>query len=488
MEAGNVTVIGYLRKKSSFEIGSSPWGIHYIDRDYPHELLIERMGQSGVKWTRLTARWASIEVEKGRYDWSHTDRLVDGLTAHGVNVFLGTSSGSHPAYQEFPPGELHPPTHVAAALEGYCRYAAAMVERYQDRVRHFEIWNEPNVGPFWRPEPDPKAYALMVRQVSQAMRNVDSEIKVIAGVLANVERGKRLAIPYTKAYKIGGIPYARAFMSEPGTAEAFDILTYHPYNPSPEVTLENILALKETVRELHSGLPIWQGECGCPSSGDTIHYRGDAPWGYNVQSKWALRRLLTDFSAGAEVSVYFLIAEFHGNLQPGSPELRMGYNTKGLIQHTTWEAKPAYYALQNLAATIDGSWQRAQDQVEIEVIHPGTFYGIGPHEDRFPCVPWQVTIKRDGVPMLAYWLPWRPQEIVQPATVRVDWPDVSWRAPVCVDLLTGQVSEARIIEGTVEVPLADYPMVLTERQALDLAEDPQQPSYDEIVSRLRWTY
>jgi hypothetical protein len=320
------------------------------------------------------------------------------------------------------------------------------------------------------------------------MRAVDPEIQVIAGVLANVERGEHLPIPYTTAYKIGGIPFTRAFMSEADTAKAFDTLTYHPYNPSPEATLENVLALKEIVHAYRPGMPIWQGECGCPSSGDTIHYRGDAPWGCNVQSKWALRRLLTDYKAGAEVSVYFLIAEFHGNLQPGSPELRTGYNTKGLIQHTTWEAKPAFYALQNLAATIDGSWQRSEDRAEIEVVAPGTFYGIGAHEDRFPCVPWQTALKRESVPMLAYWLPWRPQELVRPATVRITWPGVSWGAPVCVDLLTGQVSEARAVGGAVQVPLADYPMILTERAALDLAEGPQQPGYDEIVSRLRWTF
>jgi hypothetical protein len=29
---------------------------------------------------------------------------------------------------------------------------------------------------------------------------------------------------------------------------------------------------------------------------------------------------------------------------------------------------------------------------------------------------------------------------------------------------------------------------VTERAALDLSDEPQQPSYGEIVSKLRWTY
>jgi hypothetical protein len=172
----------------------------------------------------------------------------------------------------------------------------------------------------------------------------------------------------------------------------------------------------------------------------------------------------------------------------GDPTSRMGYNTKGLVQHTTWEPKPAYYALQNLTATLDASWRRVDERAAIQIVAPGIFYGIGPHEDRFPCRPWQLALRREGTPMLAYWLPWRPQEIVRPATVRIKWPGVRWEKPVCVDLCTGIVSEARAVQGAIEVPMADYPLLLTEVNALDLAGEPQQPGYDQIVSELRWTY
>ena len=466
--------LGYLRKKQAAEISASPWGMQYLPREYPHDLLVQRVGESGAKWARLSVKWPDVEIEKGRWDWSLVDRLVDGLCANGVNIFLGASCGSHPTYQDFPEGYYYPPTDEPAALEGYARFGAALVERYRDRVRHYEIWNEPNIMVFWRPEPDPKAYALLTRTTSAAMKAVDPDIKVLGGVFAGVGEKVR--------------QYADAWLSEPGTPEAIDILCYHAYNPSPEETYEDILAMREVVHAHRANLPFWQGECGCPSSGDTIHFRGDAPWGYNVQSKWLLRRLLTDYMAGSEVSIYFLVVEFYGNLRPGSPELRFGYNTKGLVQHTTWATKPAFSALQNLAATIDSSWKPVSGKAAIEVVNPGTFYGIGPHEDRFPCVPWQLGLERDGVPMLAYWLPWRPQEIVRPATVRITRPDHAWTRPVCVDLLSGAVTEAKAIGKEVEAPMADYPMIVTEAGALDLATEPQQPSYEEIIAKLRWTF
>jgi hypothetical protein len=100
----------------------------------------------------------------------------------------------------------------------------------------------------------------------------------------------------------------------------------------------------------------------------------------------------------------------------------------------------------------------------------------------------QLAMRDAGVPVLAYWLPWRPQEIIRPATVRINWPGVSWSSPVYVDLISGEACEAKLSGNTVEVPLADYPFILTERKRLQVAGTPQQPSYEEIVSKLRWTF
>jgi len=451
--------------------------VHHLVRgigDYPHEKLLDLASESGAKWSRFIVRWPYIEVEKGHYDWDLFDTGVEGLTSRGVNLFVGTSASSHPAYHDFPEGYWYPPTPSPEAMAGYCRYIATMVERYRDRVRHFEIWNEPNIRNFWRPEPDPNAYAYLVREAANAMRDVDPDIKILAGVLAGVGPER--------------LGFVRPFMQEPGTAEAFDIFTYHPYNPIPEETFEQIRTLAEVVHDRAPGKPLWQGECGCPSSGDTIHFRGDAPWGYNVQSKWLLRRLLTDYLAGAEVSIYFLLVEFYRHRVNGDPASPLGYNTKGLIQHTTWEPKPAYYTFQNLAACIDSTWLPVAQPIELEVLDPGTFYGIGPHENRLPCVPWHFAMAKGDTRMLLHWLPWRPQEMVEPAKVRLTAAGVRWSTPVVVDLLTGEVSEAELEGEAVIAPMADYPMIVTERAALDLVDAPQQPNYQEIVAKLRWTY
>ena len=470
--------IGYLVKKTSAEIKDSPWGVQVVTGRGRGIITKERMaavGRSGIKWVRYMTTWTDIEKQKGTYEWDVIDNAVEGLLGQGVNIFLGTSHCTHPLYEDFPAGYLYPPVRTPAALDGYCAYAAALAQRYGDRVKHYEIWNEPNLDLFWRPEPSAEEYGLLVQRTGAAIHAACKDAKVIVGSLAGVGR-----------HSVDD--YAKGFLSYPGALEQSDIFSYHPYAPEPESASEYVTSLINTVRKLRPGMPMWQDECGCPSSGDTIHFRGEAPWGYNIQSKWVLRRLLTDRLDGADVAVYFLLEEFHGNLRPGSPELRMGYNTKGLVQHTTWQLKPAYYTLQNLASMLDSTFRPTQEKASIEIIDPGIFYGIGPHEDRFPCVPMQLAMRKEGSPVLAYWLPWRPQELIKPATVRITWPGVSWTSPVYVDLLSGEVHEAKLAGNTIEVPLADYPLIVTESKLLDLALAPQQPAYDEIISKLRWTF
>ena len=469
-------IIGYLAKKSSSEITASPWGMDFITigDDISVASLLLGIGESGVKWARVRANWSGVErTAKGIFNWQQLDEIVEGMTRHGIRIFMQTG-GTNPLYHEFPKGYSYPPTRVPEALDGYCAYVAKLAERYGDRVTHYEIYNEPNIRNFWRPDPDAKEYGLLVQRAGEAVKSVKKDAQVIAGVLAGVGDAQT--------------EYAKQFMEYPGVLDTMDILCYHPYNPHPELSSERIVAMRKTLDTLKPGLPIMQGECGCPSSGDTIHFRGDAPWGYTVQSKWLLRRLLTDRLDGAMICTYFLNVEFRGNIQAGDPTTRAGYNTKGLIQHTTWAPKPAFYTLQNLTAAIDGSCAPVEERVEFTVIDPGIFYGIGPHEDRFPCLPWHLAIRKSGLPILAYWLPWRPQEIIKPATVRITWQGVTWNEPVYLDFISGEIREATRRGDALEVPLADYPILLAELGSLKVLESRQQPAYDEIINKLRWTF
>ena len=71
----------------------------------------------------------------------------------------------------------------AKALEGFKRYAVHVAQHFQDRVRHFEIWNEWDANIGGGAAGDPDSYVRLVQQVAPALRKVDSKLCLVVGAL-----------------------------------------------------------------------------------------------------------------------------------------------------------------------------------------------------------------------------------------------------------------------------------------------------------------
>ena len=92
---------------------------------------------AGVKWSREEFSWSRIETQPGVYDFELYDHVVDTAIRHGISVhgLLGYGSRWTEPYTE-------------QGIEDFCRWARAVVLRYRDRIKHWEIYNEPNIF-FW---------------------------------------------------------------------------------------------------------------------------------------------------------------------------------------------------------------------------------------------------------------------------------------------------------------------------------------------------
>jgi hypothetical protein len=254
----------------------------------------------------------------------------------------------------------------------------------------------------------------------------------------------------------------------------------------PEDTFERLQELRATVHKHNPAVKIWQGECGLPSSGDTIHGRPGNPWGLNIQAKFLLRRFLTDLLLGIEVDSWYILSDWKASEEQVTrrrasqhwPRGRdAGVNTKGLLFHGTWEPKPAYRAAQHIGALLDGACTLDPVvEVTFDVRDEGIFYGLlDPDETRYPMVPWTAAFWAfSGNPILFWWLPWRMQEIVIPARADLAVQGAALDDPVLVDLLSGEVYPVRAEakdagQRFVDMPLADVPYALVERAHVELA-------------------
>ena len=99
----------------------------------------------GVGFVRIDNNWLAHEPADGRYDWGELDRAVNRIVGHGQRVFMTiayTPAWAAEAGQNGTQGSV-----PRAGL--YERYVQAVVTRYRDRVQHYGMWNEPNLGGFW---------------------------------------------------------------------------------------------------------------------------------------------------------------------------------------------------------------------------------------------------------------------------------------------------------------------------------------------------
>jgi polysaccharide biosynthesis protein PslG len=419
---------------SSLSVGYETLDRRHFDpaRTYPH------LAQLGVKWARCQTGWCRCETTKGIYDFAWLDEVVNALLALGVQPWFNLGYGNRlytpDAPDEFAVGWA--PIFSNPARQSWLRFVNRIAEHFRDRVQHWEIWNEPNSTGFWRPEkPDAAAYVELVRITAPEIRRHVPNAVLIGGAFA-------------------GIPmsYIQRCL-DAGLADQVDKISYHPYRSVPETNYEKEIAeLRDMIARHKKGIPIWQGENGCPSQGGpgSAGALRDLEWDQIRQAKWLLRRILCDLRLEIELTSYYHMVDLVG--------YRGMTNYKGLLQGTDYIPKLSYRAYQCLCALFDSRTAHKPDLslrlIDQEKVH---LYDAG--------------FVRTGRAVYAYWYPtdlqkgWTPRRI----TVQIDTPSSATIAdPVLIDSLTARVfrlkpsaksSDNLTLEN---LPLLDYPLLIAD--------------------------
>jgi hypothetical protein len=114
------------------------------NHDFVHsgDWLVSQYKELGVKWNRVAFSWVLIQPDKGGFDWSPYDRVVEACDRKGIQI-LATLGGhfDRPPVPAWAGESLKDVvTHHLKSLEGF---VAAWVERYKDSITYWEILNEP---------------------------------------------------------------------------------------------------------------------------------------------------------------------------------------------------------------------------------------------------------------------------------------------------------------------------------------------------------
>ncbi|MDR3194669.1 MAG: beta-galactosidase [Tannerella sp.] len=171
---------------------------------------LQMMRDAGARWVRTDFSWGGVESPQGNWHFEHLDRVVEETGKQGIQVLallLYNVAWANPAYQH---------------LDAWLTYVEKTVMRYKDKVRYWEIWNEPNL--FWdKMGGNAAEYAVLLEATYKKIKEIDPDLVVLHAGLCG--------IPMEYAEKV----------FETGAGKYFDRFCIHPYRPL-------LQTMEETVR------------------------------------------------------------------------------------------------------------------------------------------------------------------------------------------------------------------------------------------------
>jgi polysaccharide biosynthesis protein PslG len=461
-----LTDYGRLRSLRSDQIGGSAIGIGFecLDRYlFDPERTYDKLAAAGVKWARCQTGWCRCETEKGKYDFRWLDEIVDNLLRRGIQPWFNVGYGNRiympDAFGEAAVGSV-PLYYGEETVQAWKAYVRELARRFRARVRHWEIWNEPEIPPFWRPsQPDPLEYARLIRLTAPVIRTEQGDARIggcSSGVVTN----------YT----------VRLFGT--GIAKELDFYSVHTYRIQPEKDYaREIAALRRLLaRSGGAHVSIWQGEAGYASHFPIPHWLH--PYVYDSQTnqaKWLLRRYAVDLAAGLEVSSYFQAVDMTARPYETATGTNKDPARHGILHGGTYEPKESYHALRHLTALFD------RDTVPADLFSSVDFSTRIPWDARVSrladVAACSAGFLRGGWPLYLYHVPEDVQlgypGLNQIEFVCIDDAERSIENPVLVDPLRGRVFGIREFDrdaGTRvrfrKLPITDYPLILTDSGAI----------------------
>lgn len=229
----------------------------------PSDAMLDDVAQRlGMRWVRVDFNWFQIEPAQGAFRWEELDRVVGRAAERALEV-LATLAYT-PAWASSTPES--PKTSDPPASNAYWTdFVRRAVARYGDRVRHWQLWNEPNITEFWTGSM--RQYRTEILEPgAAAARSARPGVQVVSPGLANLRNWR---------------DWFREILI---AKDAIDVINHHNYAPNGREVLEDLerdLPSRPSLRTLIGELgvqdkPFWLTETGRRSDqGNQLEYYQD---------------------------------------------------------------------------------------------------------------------------------------------------------------------------------------------------------------------
>lgn len=342
---------------------------------------LERADQAGVDIIRVNFGWSTLESQgKGQYSaWylADLDHLLREASARGIEVLL--TFANSPCWASSAPPDVkqdcdgawwerrvdrYPPTDP----QDYADALAYMVRNYGDRVKYWEVWNEPNHPDYFISDNPAADYARILKAAYPRAKAVRPDVTIIGGSLAGAD------YEFTRQlYQQGIKGYMDAYAIHPYSEDHAprdpwldEWMHLSPVNGVPAVRYVMAVENADTV-------PIWLTEFGystCTVRGTPQHYNNCVDEA--TQAKWVqeMYELMREWP--------YVDAGFWFKLKDTSSDKTDRTDNYGLVTYDN-QLKPAFFELQRIVAEnsqpISIVRYSPTDDATIERDTPGRNYG-----------------------------------------------------------------------------------------------------------------
>ncbi len=458
--------VGDIKPVHSSQIKKSRIGLGFekLDRGvFDPEKAYDKVAELGVKWIRIQSGWARTEKEKGVYDFTWFDSIVDNLIKRGLEPWVclcyGNGLYNEKATEVF--GAVGcPPQTSEEEKQAWHNYVAAVTARYRGKVSWYEVWNEPDGIWCWKTGVSGKEYGKLVKDTAVAIKAGDPEAKVIGGSTC-----------------LRQLDWLNDVFST-GAGEVMDALTYHAYSPDEESSFNRIRAIRALCKTYNPKIELIQGETGCQSRGDGAGALRGGAWTPNRQAKFLSRHMMADLFDNVKFASYFscldMIEALNGTVGDTSSYLDYGYfgvlgadfDENG-ISTGEYSPKPSYRTLQTIAAIFREEFELAE--LPVDFMYPQDSLRLLRKDDDGKTLLSGGFQRSDGSSAFVYWKSTELLTTSYESTVSLEVANLPDKVQL-IDLLDGSVyelSESMIEDNDnghkklLSIPLHGYPLVLT---------------------------
>ncbi|MEW6511955.1 MAG: hypothetical protein AB1428_13470 [Bacteroidota bacterium] len=221
--------------------------------DYPEESTtmeiirgdMELLKRSGIGLLRISFGWDGIETERGKYQWGFWDDYVRlAVDEYGITLI--------PYICYTPPWNSTGDTsnywnHTPVDYEAFGTFVETLVGRYKDRIKTWELWNEPDIREYW--SGNAADLARLTKIGATAVRKADPTAKVVLAGLA------------------GHTEFTLALFRDYGISPYVDVVNCHSYyetwNGDPlETVVGYVNTLADIIRRYGNHQSLWMAEVG----------------------------------------------------------------------------------------------------------------------------------------------------------------------------------------------------------------------------------